>query len=174
MPDVLVRHLTTNAAVTNDAANMINTPYTGPIVNAQEIVNQLTVLRRDDLRASHWEMFLHTTTGNVIKVDLVAHFYRILYGAQVPTSANFTSEQLTINTPIRLGHIIQSVAIIANQVGAWSGTDDYNCQDFVLLFMDSIGMTAQQIFKYELRRRVTKHMPPAVTQSVNGVVQTAW
>jgi hypothetical protein len=158
MPTFIIKDLPTNAPI--------------PVQNLAAQINSLTVVRREDLQAAHWELFLHATNGGTIKVDLMSTAYRVLYGATIFLGNGGSSESLTLAAPKSLGEMIEAVRQVGARRGDWTGTDAYNCQDFVIAFMMQIGMSNSQIFKYELRRRATKHFPPTITERVEGAVQT--
>jgi hypothetical protein len=139
-----------------------------PIVNLGDQINAITVVRYEDLQAAHWEVFCHATSGATIKVDLMEAGYRVLYGAEIRLGNASTSERLTLGATRTLGQLIEVVKQIAAAKGDWTGTDTYNCQDFVIAFMKTIGMSCGQIFKYDLRRVATKHYPPVITENIGG------
>ena len=143
-----------------------------PIQNLDEQINEMTVVRREDLQAAHWELYMHGASGVIIKVDLMKDGYRVLYDAAVMVGNAGTSERLTFKKPRTLGKIIRVVKEIGLDKGDWTGTDDYNCQDFVIAFMRGIKMDDSQIFKYELRRVATKHYPPSITEGMRGQIPT--
>ena len=144
----------------------------GAIQNLGDQINEMTVVRREDLQAAHWELFLHAASGATVKVDLMENGYRVLYGATILVGANATSERLRFGTARTLGQVITDVKEVAKEKGDWTGTDTYNCQDFVIAFMKKIRMSDAQIFKYELRRVATKHYPPIITERIGGIVET--
>lgn len=158
MPNYIIKDVTTNAPI--------------PVGNLADQINSLTVVRREDMRDAHWELFLHTTAGGTVKVDLMQAGYRVLFGANLFIGNGASSEQLTLGAPQTLGQVITAVQQVGNARGDWTGTDAYNCQDFVFAFMRHIGMSSAQMFPYELRRKATKLYPPTITERVNGVVQT--
>ena len=143
-----------------------------PIQNLGDQIDGITIIRREDLQAAHWELFLHSTTGGIVKVDLMKDGYRVLYGAAIFVGNGGTSERLTLDETRSLGQVIIDVKQVAAERGDWTGTDKYNCQDFVIAFMKKIGVPNSQIFKYELRRVATKHYPPTITEMVGGVRET--
>lgn len=160
MPNFIIKDLATNAPI--------------PVGNLADQINALTVVRREDVRDAHWELFLHTTAGGTVKVDLMQAGYRVLFGANLIVGNGASSERLTLGVPQTLGQVIAAVQVVGNARGDWSGTDAYNCQDFVLAFMRHIGLSNTQMFPYELRRKATKFYPPAITERIGGVLTTRY
>lgn len=160
---IIVRDMRTNVAATTHSTGSVlaNSGVLG-IGNLATVIRHMTIVRFDDIQAAHWEMYLEGD-GPCIKVDLMEAGYRVLYGVQIRVGRDGSQDRITLSPTKTLGQVIRAVAEVAARMGDWTGTENYNCQDFVILFMDTLGMSASQIFPYELRRAVTKHRPPVVT-----------
>ena len=154
MPNFIIKNIKTQA----------------PIQNLGDQMNEITVVRREDLQAAHWEAFLHAVNGGIVKVDLMKDGYRVLYDASIFVGSSGTSEKFALNPTLTLGEVIQAVKQLGNEMGDWTGTEDYNCQDFVIAFMKKIRISDSLIFNYELRRTATKLYPPTITETIGGVV----
>ncbi len=138
------------------------------MIGQQEInnsVTSLTIVRRADSEEGHWEMFFEGA-GPCVKVDLMEAGYRILYGANVPPN-NAETDVTTTNATLR--QMIKCLVDVSTAKGDWTGTDKYNCQDFVVEFLKELNLkgiaagNAGQVpkdFKYELMRKVRKTKPP--------------
>lgn len=159
---IIARNMLTNQGATHPTHTVVGNPGALEIGNLATVINQISVYRFDDIQAAHWEIYL-ISAGPSIKVDLMEAGYRVLYGAAPRLGVDGTLETITLNPTRTLDEVIRAVAQIAAQRGDWTGTDQYNCQDFVILLMRALGMSAREIFPYELRRAVTKHRPPVVT-----------
>jgi hypothetical protein len=143
--------------------------------DVDSVISTITVVRYDDVSAAHWEVFLKSDGGVLTKVDLLASGYRVLYGVTMRLLDTATTEEIKLDRKLVLADVIFVMSEIAEKKGEWTGTDDYNCQDFTLLLMAGLGLPASAIFKYELRRTVTKHRPPAVTdQDEKKKIRTRW
>lgn len=119
------------------------------------LIQQVTITRRADLNDAHWEVFL-ACNGALIKVDLMMHGYRVLYGAALPVGPAITSETIVLAAPQTLGAVLRAVSDVAEAKGNWTGTDQYNCQDFAIALMLQLRMSTRRVFPFELRRAVTK------------------
>jgi hypothetical protein len=123
--------------------------------NLGSLIQNVTVVRRAELNDAHWELFL-ACNGTLIKVDLTMHGYRVLYNAALAGGANVTTETIALAPPQSLGMVLRAVSDVAEEKGNWTGTDQYNCQDFAIAFMLKLRMSARRVFPFELRRAVTK------------------
>jgi hypothetical protein len=112
---------------------------------------------RGDHRTAHWSIFLHEVNGKIDKVDLIEDGYRILCGSmvQIPTS-NAIVEPLPLKIQPTLGYVCKAVAYICGSKGAWTGNRNYNCQDFVIIIMNLLGVPQDLIMPYRVRRTLTK------------------
>ena len=128
-------------------------------------VTRLTIVRRADVEEGHWELFLEGT-GPCVKIDLMEAGYRILYGAGIPQQ-NAESDVTATNATLR--QMVQCLANVSISKGDWTGTAQYNCQDFVVEFLKELtvqGIAAgnpnqgSKSLKYELMRHVRKHKGP--------------
>ena len=128
-------------------------------------ITRLTIVRRADVEDGHWEMFLEGT-GPCVKVDLMEAGYRILYGAAIPAQ---NAEADVTETNATLRQMVQCLVNVSAAQGDWTGTDQYNCQDFVVEFLKELNVqgiaagNANQIsksLKYELMRYVRKNKGP--------------
>ncbi|WP_421992351.1 hypothetical protein [Roseococcus sp.] len=178
MPEVIVRHMTGNKMQKFHTGSVLATPDLADQVIGKEsmnnIVNKITIVRHDDIQATHWELYLEGN-GPSVKVDLMEVGYRVLFDANARTGTDGSLETLKMETPKTLGECIKMVGFVASKRGDWTGTLKYNCQDFVILYLAAIGMSASQIFKYELRRFVTKFVPPIVTDAdADGNIRTRY
>lgn len=170
MPDTIItRNFQTQNGAQNPPAAVIANPQVGQLGNLNNNVDRLTVVRRADVRDGHWELFLHEVGGAVtVKVDLMQAGYRVLYAAQIPAATpqnEISTEDINLTAPMTLGNLLTAVAAFAANRGAWTGTDDYNCQDFVIEFMMHLGLPNSQIFPYELRRVASKKYPSLITDT---------
>ena len=128
-------------------------------------VTTLTIVRRADVEEGHWEMFLEGN-GPCVKIDLMEHGYRILYGAGIPPQ-NAETDVTATNATLR--QMVQCLVNVSVAKGDWTGTDQYNCQDFVVEFLKELkrqGIAAGNVnqvsksLKYELMRHVRKNKRP--------------
>ena len=61
-----------------------------------------------------------------------------------------------INPAVTLVSLVEALVQVATAKGDWTGTAQYNCQDFVVAFLQKLGMRSTAL-KYELWRFVTKN-----------------
>ncbi|MGZ0718701.1 hypothetical protein [Pseudomonas palleroniana] len=118
-------------------------------------IQQVAIVRRADLSDAHWEVFL-TCHGSFIKIDLTKDFYRVLYMAALPVGRDITTKTITLTVHPTLGDVLRAVSDVAEEKGPWTGTDGYNCQDFAIALTLRIGLLAEHIRPFELRRAATK------------------
>jgi len=127
----------------------------------------ISVIRGGDYTYSHWELMLHTAIGHLIKVDLLANTYRVLYGArfQALDPGDYCG-RLRLTHELTVRDVFEKVAYIARETGPWSNcaSSMNNCQDFVVIFLANFGVTDSQLFQHQLRRFVLRFMPPLVTE----------
>lgn len=159
---IIGRNMLTGQGATHATNSVVGNPGVLGLGNLASVIHQIQIYRFDDIQAAHWEIYL-VGDAHSIKVDLMEAGYRVLYGAAPRVGPDGTLEAITLNPTKTLGDVIRAVAYVATLRPNWTGTDQYNCQDFVILLMAALGMSASQIFPYELRRAVTKHRPPVVT-----------
>ena len=149
-------------------------PNCGGFTNLDEKIYAMTVYRDDDRKTLHWELFLHTVNHKSIKIDQVQDGYRVLYGAGYIPRSGMVAETLIMCSPRTFGDIFKPMLQIALLKGPWRGPVNASwrarslfantCHDFVVEFMIGFGMSASQIFPYELRNAVTRVRPPLITE----------
>jgi hypothetical protein len=166
---VIVRNFSTNVGGTCQPGAVLAVGGTLELLIGQQAlsnnVTSLTIVRRSDVEEGHWEIFL-MGNGPCVKIDLTETGYRILYDATIPpqnTEADVTATNATLR------QMIQCLVNVSVTKGDWTGTDQYNCQDFVVEFLKQLniqGIAAgnhNQVskgLKYELMRHVRKNRGP--------------
>ena len=167
---IIVRNLITSKGETYQTSAVMGTPgLLKLVIGEQALANTITgvtIVRADDaLIDAHWETYFDGS-GPSVKIDLMRDGYRILYGAAPRVGPDGEANRIALNPQKTLNDLVVSVATVATDLGDWTGTARYNCQDFVVAFMTELGMSTSDIFRYELRRAATKRQPISVTDCV--------
>lgn len=157
---IIIRDLITGRGETQPLGSTIATVATARIVlgsdKLRSQVDAVTILKADDgLADAHWEMYFHGN-GFSVKIDLMQAGYRILYGAAPRPGRDAELDRITLNPAKTLQRLIEEISYVATSKGDWTGTAQYNCQDFVVAYMSRLGMSTSDIFRFELRRAATK------------------
>ena len=77
----------------------------------------MTVNRRGNLIGSHREHFLHTATGELIKLDLLQDYYRLLYGATLSMYKGWILGQEQITSHRTFADVFETLLHVANVKG---------------------------------------------------------
>ena len=166
---VIIRNFLTNSGATCQPGAVLAVGGSLELLIGQQAlannVTSLTIVRRADVEDGHWEMYLDGT-GPCVKIDLMEAGYRILYGAVLPAHNAEVDVTATNGT---LGQMIQCLVNVSAAKGDWTGTAQYNCQDFVVEFLKELsrqGIAAgnpnqiSKALKFELIRHVRKTRGP--------------
>lgn len=142
----------------------------------QNSITSLTIVRRGDMEDGHWEMYAQGN-GPIVKIDLMKDGYRILYGATLPPN-NAEADETATNATLQ--QMVQCLVNVSAAKGDWTGTAQYNCQDFVVAFLKELklqGVVAanpgqiDKALKYELMRKVRKTRPDTSWKDVERLRQ---
>lgn len=152
-------------SVDRSFAEVEATPSIISFSGREKFVEEIQVVRFDDVAAAHWELYLLVRGGGSVKIDLVELGYRIINGAMPRVGRDGTVTRMRLGSAVSLDTVFAAVAAIGRSKGAWTGTDQYNCQDFAFHLMTALGCSAHDRLPFELRRAVTKHRPPAITSA---------
>src|SRR5262249_47858448 len=81
---------------------------------------------------------------------------RILCGSEIKMPSTGILEPLPLKIQPTLGYVCKAVAFVCRCKGAWTGNNLYNCQDFVIILMNLLGVPQDKIMPYRVRRTLTK------------------
>ena len=168
MPKIVAIDLATKAKTDHAPATVQMNPAILGFGGRADIVDEVKVVRFDDVRDAHWELYLQVKGGQSLKIDLVEIGYRVLNGATPRVGSDTTVTTITMSTPTTLEDALKALGKIAGDLGDWSGTDAYNCQDFAVRMLRDMGCSAPSIMPFELRRFVTKHRAPMIVSGRKG------
>lgn len=136
-------------------------------------VSSMTIYQISALRAGHWELYFEGDDVPLVKIDLMQDKYRILYGAKWAQFAEgkdpTTRDKVSFKSKATLRDVVKCATVVMTGKGDWTGTETYNCQDFVVEFLKQMGYiigreninhpSVSVALKYELRRHVMKKDP---------------
>lgn len=139
--------------------------------NLDKNVSSMTIFQMNDMRNGHWELYFVGDDVPLVKIDLMQDKYRILYGARWAQFAEgkdpTTRDKVSFKSKATLRDVVKCAVEVMTAKGDWTGTDTYNCQDFVVEFLQQMsGKIGREnikhpsvsiALKYELRRHVMKN-----------------
>lgn len=144
-------------------------PSYGHFTNLDEKITAMTVCRFHFGIDGHWEVFFHTVSGPLIKIDLTTQYYRLLYGAILfnYSYSDGTKQRFELNSQCTFQHVFEILIAVAATKGPWNPYSDFrknDCHDFVIEIMKCFGLSNSQILPYEFTNEALRRMDDLKTK----------